>query len=131
MEDGKYVCSRCKHEFSLLKEDGETKCIYTYLLDIQNYIYDLYYSTMNYSLEYDVIPCHETENLGTNVEPKYSCNKCYDVFEDDELNNFYFLYYYGIYMDHIEAIYGYDYYGDLFTKERHYEYLPVKFMMKI
>ena len=126
MEDGKYVCSRCKHEFSLLKEDGETKCIYTYLLDIQNYIYDLYYSTMNYSLEYDVIPCHETENLGTNVEPKYSCNKCYDVFEDDELNNFYFLYYYSIYMDNIEAIYGYDYYGDLSTKERHYEYLPVK-----
>ena len=130
-ENGEYVCSRCKDEFSLLKENGETKCIYTYLLDIKNYINDLYISKMNYSL-YDLIPCHETENLGKNGQVKYSCKRCHDVFEDDELNNFYFLYKYSNYIDSIEAYYDLEYYMDsgseenFFTKERHYQYLPVK-----
>ena len=101
--NNKLYCSRCKnYYFTLLKENGEEKCIYIPTLnshyDYQyyhnsyydkktnnydiDYVYDYYY--FNYIYPY-FEPCQEAVNSGTEDKPLFSCNKCYNLFEYDKI----------------------------------------------
>ena len=98
-ENNKLVCSRCKPYYSLLTIGDEVKCSYTPTIYDENfnrhYYYNLYLKKSMFSElvrnDYNFrqnyfFPCKETNNLGTNENPLYTCNKCYDIFEDDDTN---------------------------------------------
>ena len=123
-QGSEYICSRCKPQFSLYKSTDGIKCIYTYLLDIKENIYNLIFSRLHFS-DFVSAPCHETINLGKDEDPKYSCKRCYDIFEDDDLNDYYFQYEYkyDYYIYYYENYYNKEY---VKSQERYYEYLPVK-----
>ena len=126
-EDNKKVCSRCKPQFSLLKEGKESKCAYTpTLFDsnfISRYLHHYYYDIFNkngkkfanfvkndyFFRPRKFLPCKESINIGTVDNPLYSCTKCYNVFENDEYDEYYFYdYYYGDYNDYYNYV-GFDY----------------------
>ena len=108
-ENNKYVCLKCKPRFSLLLTNNEYKCTYTPTLfdyNFKRHYYDHYFN--NYYNE-DIfgfrnffendyfyyrpniyLPCKEAVNLGTNENPIYSCNKCYNVFDNEKYD--YFIY---------------------------------------
>ena len=120
LENGKYICSRCKPQYSLLKEGSEVKCAYIpTLFDyyFQPHYYDHYYYEIfkeNYQ-DFDdyvkndylyrqsiYLPCKETINLGTTDNPLYSCSKCYNIFDNEEYDYYYYNFY---------AYYEYQYYN--------------------
>ena len=108
LEDGKYVCSRCKPKYSLLEIDNELKCTYTPTLFDSNFMrhyydhnyYDVFgqnkqvFNTFvknDYNYRPSIyLPCKESINLGTTENPLYSCSKCYNVFDNEKYD--YFIY---------------------------------------
>ena len=96
-------CTRCKISFSLLKGKNQEKCAYTPILydnDYYSYIKyynSYYYRSYDYSYNgklynnydddyyyyknYNLYPCQESINLGTEENPIYSCIKCYQPYE--------------------------------------------------
>ena len=133
-EHGKIICTRCKPQFSLLKTGIESKCTYTPTLfdsNFQNYYFNhYYYDIFNKSsesfknfFEYDYfyrpnifLPCKESINLGTPENPIYSCTKCYDIFENEEYDD----YYYDDYKDFYDYYIGF--YYDYFDYNENYYY---------
>ena len=102
------ICIRCKPEYSLL--DG-SKCTYTpTLFDSNLYYYNPYYISKSYIFWVDkenehiideqvkLMPCRESKNLGNDKNPLYSCIKCFNIFDDEEYDNYYFTKYYYIYI---------------------------------
>ena len=98
--NNKLYCSRCKEDFSLLKEKNETKCCYIptvydgfkndnyydydypYYYDNSlkndiNYFYVHYYYNFIYK---DIQPCQKTINIGSKEIPLYTCIECYNLF---------------------------------------------------
>ena len=69
-------CSRCKKEYSLLKDKHDEYGECTDLLVGYNYKDKFYY--YNSSLFY---PCQESINVGNNPHEIISCRKCYQIFE--------------------------------------------------
>ena len=133
-KDSKYVCNRCKPEYTLLKgeKEIESKCIYTPTLYDSN-LYNYLYYGRNCSINFDYFerdisgndilsnqlnftPCKISINLGNKDNPSYSCEKCYNIFEDEEYDIFYH-YYYDYYL--------YDDYYFYFDSDLEL-YLPVK-----
>ena len=122
LEDGKYVCTRCKPQYSFLEINGELKC--TEIPTLFNYYQFSYYYYKNYTdifkdnkyektekflfhylYKHDFLyPCKEAINLGTKDNPRYSCNKCFDLFDNEEFDN--------IYYDNYADGYGYYYFLD-------------------
>ena len=127
-----YICVRCKIQYSLLN----AKCVYTpTLFDINfsihyNYPYDQNFedyikseiTDKNYyfNRQKDYFPCKESKDINNNEDnPLYSCVKCYNIFEDEELDNYYFFHiyndfsfnYYGEYQNY----YWDDFYNDYYT----------------
>lgn len=103
-DNGKLVCTRCNEGFSLLKIGNEVKClILPNLYDpyFSEYYYNHYYKDIfksNYQNYYNyqkndyiynsqiyLSPCKEAINLGTEEYPLYSCNKCYNVYEESDI----------------------------------------------
>ena len=100
MENGKLICSRCKKELTLLKTGNEQRCAYIpilydsyfYLHLYDHFYYDVFqknsdnYYNYRYSYynnkQYDLFPCKEAINLGTEESPLYSCIKCYNTYEE-------------------------------------------------
>ena len=141
-ENGKLICSRCKHQFSLFKiNDNDSKCTYTptlYDVNFKKYYYFHYYHDLfnqnsdsfyhyikndyDYKMNY-YFPCKESINLGTEENPLYSCTQCYNVFN----NTIYDRYYYNNFMYDITGYnFNHDYnYINKFI-EGYYEYFPVK-----
>ena len=113
-ENNKLICSRCIKEFSLIKIGSGTKtefkCIYTPTLYDPNfkfYYYDkiiepLFYSYEKNKLDFlktdylfrqtQFLPCKEAINLGTGYKYLYSCNKCYNIFDNEEYDYYYYNY---------------------------------------
>ena len=118
-ENGKLVCSRCKHELTLLKTANETKCIYAptlydpfyYRYYYNHYYYDIFkrnskdytnYRNNDYNFRQNYFfPCKKSINLGNNENPLYSCSKCYNIFENEDYElyslDYNYYYYYGYY----------------------------------
>lgn len=149
LKNGKYICSRCKPYYSLIKEGDETIC--GYIPTLFDYNFKIHYYTHNY---YDIfnhnynnfrifaqndylyrqsiyLPCKEAINLGTNSNPLYSCSKCYNIFDDEDYDYYYYNY---------QADYDYDsdydyqyYYYDFETQydEDYKGYQPTKIMENI
>ena len=138
LQNGKYICTRCKPQYSLIKEGDESKCQYIPTLFDDNfrtfYYYHYYYDIFNqnfitfqtfakndYSYRQSIyLPCKEAINLGTKENPLYSCSKCYNVFDDEDYDNYYYNYNvdYGDYYYYydIDSQYNYDYRGYQPTK---------------
>ena len=111
-ENNKYICIKCKPQYSLLKANNESKCTYTpTLFDPNYYLYYKYnyyntfgkYAYNDYMAFEDndylyrhnyFLPCKESINLGTNENPLYSCSKCFDIFEEIDYDYYYFKDYY-------------------------------------
>ena len=53
------------------------------------------------------LPCKETINLGTTDNPLYSCSKCYNIFDNEE----YDYYYYNFYADYEYQYYNFYYHN--------------------
>ena len=101
-KNNKLYCSRCKKEFSLLKENNIEECNYIPIIydGFYNYfdyrelylnitvpirkgsIYENYYYENIYD---DLEPCQEATNIGKEDKPLYTCNKCYNIFEYDKI----------------------------------------------
>ena len=134
-ENDVFICSRCKPQFSLLRNEKVTKCVYIsnlYDLNINShyyyyYFYDIFkknYSNYeefmindyNYKLNY-FYPCKEAINLGTNENPLYSCIKCYSVFDNEDYDIYYSSFYKNYYDYHyrntLAQYYNLDYYGNM------------------
>ena len=122
IKNGNYVCSKCKLRYSLIEIDGELKCIETPTLYDQDFNVYYYYKLNsnneykgknlinNYSYKQNFFyPCKESINLGTKANPRYSCNKCYNVFDNEEFDNIY----YNDYDDYYKYFY-YNYYDDYY-----------------
>ena len=115
-ENKKLICSRCIKDFSLIKiSDGdktEFKCIYTPTLydpNLKFYYFDkiiephLHLSGGN-KLDFlktdylyrqtQFLPCKEAINLSTGDNYLYSCNKCYNIFDNETYDFYYYLKYY-------------------------------------
>ena len=93
-ENGKYICSRWKPQYSLLKNGSELQCSFTpelFDFNFEGYYYDHYYYDVFNGNRYNYekfaqddytfrqsmfLPCKESINLGTNENPLYSCSKC-------------------------------------------------------
>ena len=98
-ENNKLVCSRCKPYYSLLKIGEQFKCSYTPTLYDENFNRHYYYlykgytrlakNDYNYRQDY-FFPCKESVNLGTNENPLYSCNKCYNIFDNEDIDYEYY-----------------------------------------
>ena len=109
LDNNQLYCSRCKLEYSLLKENDNdkgkcTKISILYNNDISNigYSYNYYYQLFHhiysdgkqkyeyydedyyYYSNYINYPCQESVNLGTKEKPIYSCTKCYQYLEYDK-----------------------------------------------
>ena len=87
-QNNKLICSRCKPNYSLLKIGEEIKCSYTPTLFDENFNRHYYnskeFSVNNYNFrQLFFFPCKESTNIGTNENPLYSCNKCYNIFDND------------------------------------------------
>ena len=134
LENNNIICSRCKPQFSLIKEGNDTKCIYIqnlYEPIINSYYYYHYYydkfgkdinnykdyvmNDFNYKQNY-FYPCKEAINLGTKENPLYSCIKCYSVFDIEDYDNYYahyYNYYYDrVYKNKLEEYYQKNYYSN-------------------
>ena len=160
-KDSKYVCNRCKPEYTLLKgeKEIESKCIFTPTLYDSN-IYDYLYYGRNcsdnfsfygynidkygndiYSKQTEHLPCKISINSGTKDNPSYSCEKCYDLFEDEDYDiyyyysDYYFYYYFHIYYWYYyeKDIYisGNDVYENYYSNEISIESYPDIFPVKI
>ena len=68
-DNNELYCSRCKKEYFLLKNNDNDK----------GNCHDSY-GIIEY-LDYPFYPCQEGINIGTEENPKYSCTKCYQIFE--------------------------------------------------
>ena len=84
----KLICSRCKPYYSLLKIGEEIKCSYIPTLFDENFYRHYQNSEVFSSNDYNFrqlyfFPFKESTNLGTNENPLYSCNKCYNIFDND------------------------------------------------
>ena len=105
---------------------NETKCIYIPTLfdsNFEEYYFNKYkkpyfnfqQSTLNFpEIDYlyrqtKFLPCKESINLGTTKNPLYSCNKCYNIFENEEYDS----YYYYKFPDY-NSKYDYYYYDDYY-----------------
>ena len=132
LENITFICSRCKPQFSLLKEGNDTKCIYiSNLYDpiinshyFYHYNYDIFEKNYEDYMDYVVndynykqnyfYPCKESINLGKKENPLYSCLKCYSVFDKEDYDNYYahyYKYYYNSkYKNILEEYYLNDYY---------------------
>ena len=133
-ENYTFVCSRCKLQYSLLKEGNGTKCVYiqnlydpmVYSHYFHHFYYDIFEKNDNDYKDYVVddytykqnyfYPCKESINLGTKENPLYSCNKCYSVFDNEDSDNYY-SHYYQYYYDKqykykLEEYYQKGFYGD-------------------
>ena len=135
-DNNELYCSKCKSQYSLLKENSKQKCEYIPLLYDYNYynyinyfreyyyssyyspyyygsyydIYDYYYGAYyhfynryyyyhfyeydeyryrdeeyNYYNNYKLYPCQEASNIGTKENPVFTCNKCYQYVDNDNL----------------------------------------------
>ena len=98
-ENNKLECSKCKPYYSLLKIGDEFKCSYIPTLYDENFNRYYYYHISKkedfakndfYFRQNYFFPCKETSNLGSNENPLYTCNKCYDIFEDEDTNYEYY-----------------------------------------
>ena len=124
-ENNKLVCSRCKPYYSLLKIGEEFKCSYTPTLYDENFNRHYYYHNRGSSYIYEsarkdynfrqnyFFPCKESINLGTDENPNYSCNKCYNIFGIEDIDNEYYKYFKnelneGHYIDINDDYYFYD-----------------------
>ena len=110
-EGSKLICSRCKPQYSLIKNNNnEFECVYTPTLfdsNFEGYYFNNYRNQIlhiddgkkfsnflksDYSFRHAfLMPCKEAVNLGTSENPLYSCNKCYNFFNDEEYD--YYPYY--------------------------------------
>ena len=72
-ENNELYCSRCTFEYFLLKDNDNDK---GYCLELSKLYpdYEYYWFDPNY-------PCQEGINIGSKEQPKYSCTKCYQIFE--------------------------------------------------
>ena len=110
-DNNKYYCSKCKFQFSLIKEDNQNKCkyipslfdyFYSYyndkkltmtkkMLPLQFYKHFSFEKYLQYFIydenEYLYYPCEEATNSGTIDKPNYSCTKCYTFSENNENND--------------------------------------------
>ena len=86
------------------EKEIESKCIYTPTLYDSN-LYNYLYYGRNCSINFDYFerdisgndilsnqlnftPCKISINLGNKDNPSYSCEKCYNIFEDEEYDIF-------------------------------------------
>ena len=67
-------CSRCQSQYFLLKENDNDK---GQCMDISL----MYSNNTDYYYFYPNFPCQEGINIGDATNPKYSCTKCYQIFE--------------------------------------------------
>ena len=102
-ENGKYVCSKCKYQYTLVAKNNIKECIYArtlYDINIKSQ-YGTHYNMTNQGVEYykdyknfmnndyiynrysNYLPCEEAENLGSDDNPLYSCIKCSEVLTTD------------------------------------------------
>ena len=108
LDNNQLYCSRCKPEYSLLKDNGSnkgkcTKIQELYDNDINYYQQFFYHESYNYNkniwiYNYDEdyyyykryinYPCQESINLGTKDNPIYSCTKCFNRLEFDKPKNY-------------------------------------------
>ena len=152
-ETNKFICSRCKPQFSLLKtkDNNVPKCTHTpTLFDsnfIRHYFFHNYFDVFNknydefydyFKNDYDLrqalyFPCKESINLGNNENPLYSCEKCYNIFSNEIYDEDYYYNYLPYYLydeDDKNYLYsedGSNYYN--FTQEirnSFYDFLPLK-----
>ena len=106
LENNKFICSRCKPEFSLLKTGEDVKC--TYIPDLYDFNFNTYYDYHYYYQifkkdykEYsdyrnndynyrrnNLYPCKESINIGKADNPLYSCNKCYNIFDNEDYDDY-------------------------------------------
>ena len=126
-ENNKLVCSRCKPYYSLLKIGEEYKCSYIPTLYDENFQRHLYYHYNGDSSIYEYarndynfrqtnfFPCKETINLGTNENPNYSCNKCYNLFDNEGID---YEYYEEVFFDELNE-------GNYFDNS-YYDIRPIK-----
>ena len=106
-ENNKLICSKCKQRYSLLKdENNNSKCSYipslydTFLKTY--YYYHYYFGKISYDKfqnyyksDYNFrqvfyFPCQESVNIGTKEIPRYSCTKCYNIFDKEDNDYFYY-----------------------------------------
>ena len=106
LDNNQLFCSKCKEEYTLLKDSNNEKgkCVqlpilfdikasnfksyyikyyhdYFYYYNYVNNRYTLRYEDDYYYYEsYNNYPCQEAVNLGTEEKPFYSCLKCYETF---------------------------------------------------
>ena len=99
INNNQMVCILCKPEYSLLTKNNEKKCSYTPTLHDFNFR-----SYLNYKFDYDnkernliisqsnLFPCKESINLGTEDNPNFSCLKCYNILENDDFYDYFYLF---------------------------------------
>ena len=147
-KDGKFVCSKCLPHYTLLIEGDESTCEYIPTLFDYNYKAHYYamfkdilnqdYSEYKNFVQNDYLyrqsiylPCKEGTNLGTKENPLYSCSKCYNVFDNEDYDNYYYKYY----SSSNEYLYEFFYnsYYDFETQyDKYYNgYMPVKLIENI
>ena len=73
-DDGEIYCARCDSDYFLLKENDNDK---GYCMEVSN-MYDF---NLDYYYYFFYHPCQEGINVGSSEQPKYSCTKCYQIFE--------------------------------------------------
>ena len=122
-EGSKLICSRCKPQYSLIKNNNEFECVYTptlfdsnfegyYFSDYRNQILHIdedeekkfsNFLKSDYAFRHAFfMPCKEAVNLGTSENPLYSCNKCYNFFNDEEYDYFPYYLQFPFYKDYDE-----------------------------
>ena len=109
MENKKFMCSKCKKEYSLLQKNDIKECTYIPTLydskferNYENHFYKNKKQEMTYNDFYlfkqsdyiynryiNYYPCQEAENIGNEQNPLYSCTKCYEQL-NDKIYNFIF-----------------------------------------
>ena len=90
-EEGNGVaCKQCEEDYILLStnnsclEREKNKALYEF-----DSCLELARNDYNYRQTY-FFPCKETINLGTNEKPNYSCNKCYNLFDNEDIDYEYY-----------------------------------------
>ena len=109
--DGKFICSRCQPHYSLLKDGDISTCEYIPTLFDYNfksyyyyhYYYDIFsrnqskfqaFAQNDYLYRQSIyLPCKEAIILGSKINPLYSCSKCYNVFDNEDYDYYYYNYY--------------------------------------
>ena len=102
MKNNNLECVKCKDYYSLIKRNNINECEYiptlydaNFMMNYENHFYyinkgevtidDFYFFTEQdyfYNRFMNYYPCQEAENLGTELNPLYSCKKCYELLHE-------------------------------------------------